>query len=75
MDLAEILYIHVFKHSLPQVFVAGETMPYARCRIATDAQVGMLGSLTHRLSNPDSHPKDVAGRAVSPETVVHDVVH
>jgi hypothetical protein len=24
---------------------------------------------------PDSYPKDVAGRAVSPETVVHDVVH
>jgi hypothetical protein len=50
MDLPDILYIHVFKHSLPQVFFAGETMPYARCRIVTDAQVGMLGSLTHRLS-------------------------
>jgi hypothetical protein len=57
MDLLDILYIHVFKHSLPQVFVAGETMPYAKCRIATDAQVGMLGLLTHRLSNPDSYSK------------------
>jgi hypothetical protein len=27
MDVPNILYIHKLKHSLPQVFFAGETMP------------------------------------------------
>jgi hypothetical protein len=65
MDVPNILYIHELKHSLPQVFFAGETMPHARCRIATDTQGGMLGSLTRRLSNFDSYPKSRRARCLS----------
>jgi hypothetical protein len=65
MDVPNILYIHELKHSLPQIFFAGETMPPARCRIATDTQGGMLGSLIRRLSTSDSYPKCRRARCVA----------
>jgi hypothetical protein len=75
MDLLDILYIHVLKHSLPQSSLRRRNdavREVSHCYRQTNLSGMLVDSQTPRTQN--SYP-NAAGRAVTPKTIDHDVVH